>query len=109
MNRQAFSFGKRAWLLRCVILVQIALVAYIGAVIRGTIDVGESAITGPSEPAWIEKLVGLIIAIVFYSFPLWGIVVAYWAGLREGRLVGIILLEGLLWLAAMIALLPGVQ
>lgn len=110
MERNLSSFSKRTWLLRGVVFTQIALVAFFGAAFRGSIDTGQSVTTERSDgPEWVGKAVGLVICIVFYPFPLWGIIAAWWAGLREGRLVAIILLEGLLWFAAMIALLPGVQ
>lgn len=78
MERKSTLLRERAWALRGVVFTQIALVAFIGAACRGNIDLAESVVAGPSDgPEWVEKAVGLTICIVFYLFPIWGIVAAW--------------------------------
>ena len=86
--------------MRLVIGVQIAFIGLMGWYTRG----GWARL-----PEETDKLLGFILVLAWWTFPIWGIAAAWRINLRQGQLAITLVVQLFLWLAMFLAMLPGIQ
>lgn len=103
---------------RIVIVMQLAIVALAGWAARGS---NWSSSPGLSEapinlstpldepPEWLSKAIATVMVVLWFTFPLWGVIAAWRCRLAPWKILASFLVGMILWFALFTALLPSVQ